>query len=253
MRLSRIPATILAALAAAFAVPAAAQDPVAESAALIGQYDYEGAIELLEPACKAGNAEACWRLALAHSRNYSDESTAAADKQFLANCAKGDARSCFMVARRIGYTEDPKDQAKARTALTKACDGGLGFACPELGSKLQYNDDEKLVDRPGAARAYGRGCDLGFAESCRLASDLLRFDAEGNEGDTAGSLAYAIKGCDLGSAAACSNIPNLESAQVEDAATVEQMKRWQGFYEKACRLGESDSCFSMLNEQLEIP
>ena len=252
MRLPRFVATALAAMAAAFIVPAQAQDPVAQAVKLIGQYDYDGAIAILEPACKAGNTEACWRLALAHSRNYSDESIAAADKQFLANCAKGDARSCFMVADRVGYSDDPKDQAKRNTGLTKACNGGLGFACIQLGNSLEYNNDETKIDPDGALRAFEKGCELGFGAACSAAAELYQQDRNGRTGDPLKGLPFAIKGCDLGDGSACAQIPSLEGLQLDEDTTPAQRQRWQGFHEKACRLGETDSCTIMLTKQLEL-
>lgn len=251
---------ILAAFAAAlFAVPAAAQDPIAQSVEMLGNYDNDGAKEVLDTACKGGNSEACWRLALVMSEDYQDEAMAETDKQFLANCAKGEVRSCYMIQRRVSYDADDKSKARGLTALRKACDGGLGFACSDLASQLESvsNEGAGLNDaqKKEVAGLYEKGCAQGFRSACESASNYFGNDYENPLFDRSKAIALRLKACEMGSEDGCRWIPDLERGAIADgeSPTVEQHRRWQGFRKRACELGGSSSCESWLNEQVKVP
>jgi TPR repeat protein len=252
---------LLAALATALAVfaasPALAQDPIAQSIELIAKYDNDEAKAVLDGACKSGNSEACWRLALLHLSDYSDEGKAAADKQFIANCAKGDSRSCYMIARRVDYSEDPKEiarvKARTRTALGKACNGGLAYACIELAQELAYDDSGK-TDQKLLGSLYEKACAAGSREGCHSAAQLYGQEYENPLLDFARAATFELKACELGHAEACGDLPARESSATpsDEGSTPEQLRRWQGFREKACTLGDSDSCQEFLTNQLYV-
>lgn len=250
---------IFAAIAAAFVtVPAAAQDPIAQSVEMLGNYDSDGAKEVLDAACKGGNAEACWRLALVMSEDYSDDARELTDKQFLANCAKGEARSCFMIERRVSFDPDAKSKAQGVTALRKACDGGLGFACADLADSIDYDlDDDKTTEaqKREIVGLYEKACTLGSRRGCHSAGDYLGNTYENPLADVAKAITYQAKACDLGEAEACASLPSLEQAQMgEDVSpTTPQLQRWQRLRQRACELGDSDQCESWLKAQVNVP
>lgn len=251
---------ILAAFAAAlFAVPAAAQDPIAQSVEMLENYDTDGAREVLDAACKGGNSEACWRLALVMSESFSDEARAEADKQLLANCAKGEARSCYMIQRRVSYDADDKSKARGITALRKACDGGLGYACDDLADQLESDGSQAsaLTDalEKEIADLYEKGCAQGFRSACESAANYFGNEYENPLFDRSKAIALRLKACEMGSEDGCRWIPDLERGAIADgeSPTVEQLRRWQSFRKRACELGDSSSCESWLNEQVNVP
>lgn len=255
----RFLATLAAALTMLVGVPALAQDPIAEAIEAIDNYDSDGAKTILDTACKAGNAEACWRLALIMAQDYSDEAKAAADKQFLANCARGDPRSCYMINRRVAYDGDEKAKAKGATALRKACDGGLGYACADLAFLIEYPGDDS--DAPNdtqqkeIAGLYEKACSMGIRHACHAAANRYGNTYGNPLLDYPKAIAMELKACEMGAEDACSNLPDLERNAMGEGAspTVEQRVRWAGFRKRACELGGSNACESMLTEQLTTP
>jgi len=243
------------ALAALFAAPALAQDstgdPIADAVAAIGNFDSDGAVALLDSACKTGNSEACWRLALTQAQTGKD---AEADKQFLANCAGKDARSCYMLARRIPSDGPAKDQARARTALGKACDGGLAYACVELAQTLRYDDSLKTPPAT-IARIYEQACAAGSRDGCHGAAEIYGQTYENPDMNLTKALALDIRGCELGLAEACSAVPGIEAGAAEEGSspTVAMQQRWQTFRQRACTLGELGQCQEFLSYQYDLP
>lgn len=247
----RFLATLAAALTMLVGVPALAQDPIAEAIEAIDNYDSDGAKTILDTACKARNAEACWRLALIYSGDYSDEGRAAADKLFLANCARSDARSCYMLAGRVPYDASEKDKAKASTALVKACDGGLGFACTERADALRYaNDSDKAV----VAKLYEQGCAHGSRGGCTGAAAIYGETWENPMQDFAKAIELGRKACEMGDGEACSALPGYEEAQLgTENPSMEVLLRWQGYLQKACAFGLTSSCTEYYSGQITLP
>lgn len=242
---------VMALFVSSIAVPAQAQDPLAEAAELVRQDDEEAAKAVLDQACKAGTMEACWRLALIHSHNSYVDDGAAAAKQFLANCAKGDARSCYMVSYRKGYSNDEKEQAaleaRAKVALGKACDGGLGFACLEQAQTVRYAPGSAEPDRALLLKLFIRACNEGYGKGCSEAMDIYSQDYENPLFDPKKALDLAIKACDLGEGSGCAALVHLEDlAREEPNVTLAEHQRAQALLLKACKLGNSESCASML-------
>lgn len=246
--------TLLASIAAAFAaVPALAQSPIAEANAARANYDTDGAIAILDTACKAGNGEACWRLALSYDESFGEDNEVAAQKQYLANCAKGDGRSCYMLYRAIPYDASEKDKAKGQVALNKACDGGLAFACVEFGNSLAYNEKTQ-GDKAAIVGYYEKGCTLGSREGCSEASKVYGDTYENPLTDVTKAIALGRKACDMGNGEACGSLVELEQSRFEDGVFPDDAKqRWQDYLQKACVTGDSSRCADWLTGQIDMP
>lgn len=250
--------TLAAALAALTAAPALAQDdPIAASVEAMRNYDSDSAVEVLSAACTAGNTEACWRLALVLDQSYGESENA--KKQFLANCAQKDARSCYMFAQGLDYEATDKQKTQARNAMIKACDLGLVFACTEVPEMLPGSEgDEAEIQGEIAANVYyDKACTLGSMSACHDAAALFqRGSADNNPRyDTARAIAYERKACDGGEPEACAALPDLEQSAMpgDTEITPELRRRWLSYREKACKLGGGFQCREWLAYQVYVP
>jgi len=247
----RLLTTIAAVCAALLSAPALAQDPIAQSVEAIANYDTDGALTVLDAACKAGSGEACWRAALVQSNEFSDEAKAAAGKQFLANCAKGDARSCYMMGKAVEYDAPAKDKARARTAIGKACDGGLAFACSEFADML-VDENFGTVDEAAALSARQKACDGNYAKDCHSAGETIYYAADGNAAKLDRALALEKKGCELGNGESCAGLVTIELSRIESPGQADVV-RWQGWRKRACELGETYQCQEWLSQTYVVP
>lgn len=250
MRVSRL-LTIVLGAAALILTPARAQDASLSAAiAALAEGDYETAEAALSPACKAGSADACWRLGLMLKGQYDE--AAKARTQFLANCAKKDAKSCYMLAGMANQGEGgSRDEAQARTAYGKACELGLAFSCSSQALMLSNGDGGK-EDKPGAARAYARGCELGSSAACLEAGSAYAVDPEAPDYDEARASAMYAQACDMGQVSGCSALASfgiMGSAE----RTPQEQRAAQALYEKACLGGESYACDTWLTGQMTLP
>ena len=154
---------------------------------------------------------------------------------------------------------DEKTKARGRTALRKACDGGLGYACSDLASQLESagNEGSGLDDagKKEAAGLYEKACASGIRNACDSAANYFGNDYENPLFDRKKAIAMELKACEMGSEDACRGVPDLERGAIAEGAspTTEQLVRWQGFRKRACEIGSSYSCESMLAEQLSTP
>lgn len=254
----------LAALAlSALAVPAVAQsaaeaaadaaEAAANAAAADAPMDAMGYDELeprLSEGCKAGTTDACWRLGLYYKGQY--DLAAKARAQFLANCAKKEPRSCYMLAGMANQGEGgPRDEGQARLAYGKACEHGLAFACSSQAAMLASGDGGK-EDKPGAARTYARGCELGSASACSDAAGFYGNDGEAPYHDLAKARVLYTRSCDLGMASGCSALASLAYSGNTEITPADRAAS-QKLYQKACMGGDSYSCDTWLTGQLDAP
>lgn len=232
-----------AAMGAADAAMEAAEAP--DDAMSFGMVDLE---PMLSDGCKAGTVDSCWKLGLYYKSQY--DLAAKARTQFLANCAKKEPRSCYMLAGMANQGEGgPRDEGQARLAYGKACELGLAFACSSQAAMLSSGDGGK-EDKPGAVRAFTRGCELGSASACADAGSMLSVDADAPYHDRTKARAAYTRSCDLGLATSCSALAGLmyeyDSGEISDADRATSQK----LYQKACMSGDSYACDTWLNGQL---
>lgn len=251
--------TITAILMLGLAVPVAAQSAAeAAMAAADAASDSEMAssasgMDELEPrlsdGCKAGTVDSCWKLGLYYKAQY--DLAAKGRAQFLANCAKKEPRSCYMLAGMANQGEGgPRDEGQARLAYGKACELGLAFACSSQAGMMANGDGGK-EDKPGAAKAYARGCELGSASACADAGSMLSVETDAPYHDRARARALYSRSCDLGMATSCSSLAGLmfdyDSGEISAADRATSQK----LYQKACMSGDSYACDTWLNGQLD--
>ena len=234
-----------AAADAAAASDAAASD--AESAMTSGFDEVE---PKLTAGCKAGTNDACWRLGLYYKGRYDLATKARA--QFLANCAKKEPRSCYMLAGMANQGEGgPRDEGQARLAFGKSCELGLAFACSSHAAMLASGDGGK-EDKPGAAQIYARGCELGSASGCTEAAALHSFDSEAPYHDLARARTLYTRSCDMGMASSCSALAAMTDTGDGEVTPADRVAA-QKLYRKACMGGDSYACDTWLTGQLDAP
>lgn len=254
---------LLAVVLSVLAVPAAAQSAAeaaadaakaaADDAAADASMDMQG-FEDLEPqlseGCKAGTTDACWRLGLYYKGQY--DLAAKARAQFLANCARKEPRSCYMLAGMANQGEGgSRDEAQARTAYAKSCELGLAFACSSQAAMMSSGDGGK-EDKPGAARAYARGCELGSASACSDAAGLHSYESDKPYYDLAKARALYTRSCDLGMASSCSSLASMVYSGDGEAIAADRTGA-QKLYQRACMGGDSYACDNWLTGQLDTP
>ena len=146
-----------------------ADRPIGEQA----QYAKSNAI--LEPACTAGNANACWLM------DFSQE-VAAGDftnrrKQAEQACKSGRTGPCKtlygLYASQIGAAPWVLDDAIAAAVLLRRCQNDDFWACDAVGQTIRghahYMDSQTLPYRFAAYTAAAHGCSGGLGRACRVA------------------------------------------------------------------------------------
>lgn len=157
------------------------------------------------------------------------------------NCEAGHPESCASLGHI--YKNElhgvPRDLWRASELYRMGCDGGVGWACTNLGVNYERGQGIKK-DEPKAVALYQRGCDLGSHTSCTNLGSLLASgtgverdekrarelytqacaagngracsllaianrDGRGGPQDDAQALHFAQRGCELGSGPACTN------------------------------------------------
>jgi uncharacterized protein len=236
------------------AVPAAAQNDAEmamESAETSEMMAMSGGVDetKLSADCKAGTLDSCWRLGLFYKGQYDMAEKARA--QFLANCAKKEARSCYMLAGMANQGDGgPRDEGQARTAYGKACELGLAFACSSQAAMLASGDGGR-EDKALAAKTYARGCELGSASACADAAGLFSFEPDKPYHDPAKAKAHYTRSCDLGMAGSCASLASIVASG--DDTTESDPAAAQKLYQKACMAGDSYACDNWLLGQLDTP
>ena len=93
---------------------------------------------------------------------------------------------------------------KAAPLYRKACDGGNGSACTNLGYMYERGLGVDKDER-SAATLYRRGCDANDAQGCTNLA-LLYFQGRGVESDQHRAAELDQRGCAGGSASGCANL-----------------------------------------------
>lgn len=187
-----------------------------------------------EKQCTAGDAKSCATLAVMY-RDGTGVTTDRAKAASLAQqaCEKDGVAGC----RLAGAAKlEAKDAQGGRSLLLKACLGGDGRACVDLGIA-------KLADKALAGEAqyeFRRACyGGGEFEGCTWLGTL---HTEGKGGLTANpkiGAKFFEKGCKEGSARACTALGDLYKSGkgvTKDAAKAKQL------FEQACNAGDDAAC-----------
>ncbi len=123
-----------------------------------------------------------------------------------AQCAKHDAPSCvalgFMLRNGKGVA---KDEARAFTVFSQACDAGAMGGCLGLGLMYETGAGGVARDDAHAAALFKQACDAADSAGC---SDLGRMYARGRgvAKDEARGMALFKQACEQGNGGACANL-----------------------------------------------
>ncbi len=154
-----------------------------------------------------------------------------------AQCDKGSAESCLNFAQIV---RKKKSRAAAMPLFKKACDGGVGDGCGELGNSMWPDSDDKDVEKQArAALGYlTKGCEMGSGFACDSAGDLMR-DKDYKVVDVPAALKSYDRGCSLGYGTACYSLARVHF--VGDLVPADATKGL-GLLLKACQAANADEC-----------
>jgi uncharacterized protein len=143
-----------------------------------------------------------------------------------AQCDKGHAGSCAAHGRALARS----DEASARAAFQKACDGGDASGCSGLGSLLP--------DAAQAVAAFEKGCTGGDAPGCRMLGVALR---EGKQiaKDEARAVSLFDQACDGGDDIGCAQAAKAYAAG--QGAAKDEAKAAK-LHKRACDGSVGESC-----------
>lgn len=100
-----------------------------------------------------------------------------------------------------------KDIELAAKLYKKACDGGIGASCANLGVIYEIGKDGYQQDKPLALEYYRQGCDYGNSQGCKNYAELYQGmntntsyvqNIEGGQGTTASGLRHYTIQCKNG-------------------------------------------------------
>jgi TPR repeat protein len=155
-------------------------------------------------------------------------------------CNGGSGESCSDLGESYYYAHGvDEDFAKAIEFYTKACDGGYAIGCRHQGSSTEDGKGVKK-DAKVAAMLYQRACDGGDAFGCNnLGLEVERKDPK----RAAGLYRMACDGGDLGG---CVNL----GLRYDDGKGVDHQdsKRAAELYKKACDGGNSYGCETLASD-----
>jgi TPR repeat protein len=228
-------------------------------------HDQVAQLAVCEPACEAGNVEACAVAGfLVNGLRYPADPTRGM-AWLVRACDGGIGKACAHLAwvykRRPDEMPQWKDvapdparaqelHAKAVTALTRECDAGRGSSCEYLAS---YHDPQwrgaitpdverakQLYAR--AAAAWKTACDGGDGSSC--GSLALAYSIGRPVRDATKKRELELRGCTLGHGPSCHEAAGTLDLATPLAAT-EARKSVFALYRKACDLGYYMGCVSL--------
>lgn len=136
------------------------------------------------------------------------------------------------------YRGEGRTQSRpvAELLFRRACDGGSGAGCFDLGNVLQETerkDDKRLADL-----FYARACRLGMLNGCDAQADAL---AAGDFGapDPAGAEALRRATCERGGQAACRSLAELLLQLYRTPAEADEGR---ALLDRQCRAGDAEAC-----------
>jgi TPR repeat protein len=178
-------------------------------------------VKEIDKACKAGDGISCSRLVEILSKAPAPVGDRPRAKVVASEaCATLGGYPCFSLAQRLVAEKEGKENDERDIALrTKACDGGDGHACLDVGQSASASNPAR------AAELYRKGCDLEHHQACHNLGWALR-DGKGVPKNAQQGIALMETACGLGDAKACD----------DRAAETKQ-------YEHYCALWGAQSCY----------
>jgi TPR repeat protein len=148
-------------------------------------------------ACDGGRASACERLGrMVTSEEPVDENLGTA--LFRKACLLGVPNACGVYASRLRKAGDA-DPQEAATFSRRACDGGISWACTDLGISLASGS----ADLTASASLYERACNGHDADGCERLADLTMTGGGGIPADAPKAIGLHALGCRYGNRSEC--------------------------------------------------
>ncbi len=146
-------------------------------------------------------------------------------------CSSGDVEACATAGGLLS------PDAAAVPLLQRACDGGSGMGCFNLGLTLEKGWSV-AIDLPQARATYARGCQAGHGKSCGNLG-ALQLKGLGGPVDRAQGLRAHEKGCELGNGISCTA---LAYALADGTGVAKNAAKAERLFLRACDLGEGSGC-----------
>jgi uncharacterized protein len=156
-------------------------------------------------------------------------------------CDRGSMRSCWNAAFHLRtLAKTPKSEPEAAAFFDRACRGGHGPACTQLGVIMLVGSGVPK-DREHGLPLVEKGCAAKDAPGCAYLGKMYSWGSNGAAVDRRRSAAYYEKGCDLGDKNACTSGAQVLSTYVEGA--YQDPSRALRLLEGACKLTQDErSC-----------
>lgn len=180
--------------------------------------DIPKAATFYRKACELGRTESCDSANVETIRKRHQAEVDNVAKAQIA-CKNGEGEGCYSLA--IAHEEGTgteQDLGKAASLYGKACDLGRASACMMLG--LLHENGRgvpKSVEKATAAFAKGvptylSSCNAGHAASCRNLGNMYE-DGRGVGKDLEKAISFYRKGCELGNKGACENVARMTPSE----------------------------------------
>jgi TPR repeat protein len=181
--------------------------------------------------CKRGEKDICQFV----------ETTKARAREGEAACDRGDVKQCSLMA--AVYDDDPFfagqiDPDIITRLLERACAGGDGVSCGNLGAVYAVGKGGVAKDDAKALATWKKGCELRSGHACMSIGNRYR-EGRGVARDLRVATGYLEKSCTLGSPDGCLYMGTL----LEDAGT-DTPARVRQLYERGCKLGSAWACLA---------
>jgi len=171
--------------------------------------DLAKALVVFEKGCAAKNGNSCKNAGIL----YRDEATLADPVKAIDRLTTGcetlaDAESCNELGLAYG---NKHDDAKAFPLYQRACAGGSGIGCYNVGVNEENGRGTKK-DVVAAREAYKKGCDGDFIDACGNLAVFLD-NGIGGPKDRDGAIELFKKACDAKDSLACTNLAKAQKRQ----------------------------------------
>jgi TPR repeat protein len=228
----RVALVLLAACGAAPSSPSPPTVPTADAAIAV---DPDAPVTIAPPMC--GDKEACHHEA---EDREADGDFAAAAVAYGRACDLGDDASCFAQGLLLRGRIEPRDDTAAHGAFVKACDLGIADGCAQVGTDLLTGVGVAMDAAKGRAMLE-RACTGGSGLSCYNLGVSARDGTHGATKDAKAAYALFEQGCSRGMGAACTE---QAMALSDGIGTKRDAKRAAALAEQACTLAAAQCYFA---------
>jgi TPR repeat protein len=199
------------------------------------------AFRYYKKACDLGELEGCYNQGTMY---YRGEGTKAskyrAAKIFSSMCEKGVGSACNDLAYMYSHgIHLRKDIFEAISLYSDACQYGEASGCNNLGNMYENGSFGVSKDRVKAERFFIKGCELDDAESCNKLGYLYGKGIQQIKSEE--DLKLSIRACDkYNNGVSCYKLGELYYS--ENKFVDQDLQESIKFFEKACNMGQSQSC-----------